>query len=69
MRVNGTITGTVISLAHTLEMRVVGEGIETAEQPESLRALGCDLGRGYHFSGPLPGRETDELLAKNPRYP
>jgi EAL domain-containing protein (putative c-di-GMP-specific phosphodiesterase class I) len=59
----------VISLAHALEMRVVGEGIGTAEQLESLRALGCDLGQGYHFSGPLPEREMDELLAKNPRYP
>ena len=69
VRVNETIVGAVISLAHGLEMRVVAEGIETAEQLESLRALGCDLGQGYHFSGPLPERETDELLAKNPRYP
>jgi EAL domain-containing protein (putative c-di-GMP-specific phosphodiesterase class I) len=36
----------VISLAHALEMRVVGEGVETTKQLESLRALGCDLRQG-----------------------
>ncbi len=62
------ITGAVISLAHALKMRVVGEGIENAGQLERLRELGCDVGQGYHFSKPLPKGEIDELLARNPRY-
>ena len=53
----------------TGETRVVGEGIETAAQLERLRALGCDVGQGYHFSRPLPKKDVDELFARNPRYP
>ena len=62
------ITGAVISLAHALQMRVVGEGIETAAQLERLRSLGCDVGQGYHFSRPLPRGEMGRLLARNPRF-
>jgi diguanylate cyclase (GGDEF)-like protein len=43
----------IVSLTHTLEMRAVGEGIETAAQYARLRALGCDLGQGYHIARPL----------------
>jgi EAL domain-containing protein (putative c-di-GMP-specific phosphodiesterase class I) len=34
-------------------LRVVAEGIETADQLAALRALGCDRGQGYHFARPL----------------
>jgi EAL domain-containing protein (putative c-di-GMP-specific phosphodiesterase class I) len=39
---------------------VVAEGIEHAEQAAALRALGCDLGQGFHFAGPL---DADALAA------
>ncbi|HVG47910.1 MAG TPA: bifunctional diguanylate cyclase/phosphodiesterase, partial [Rubellimicrobium sp.] len=47
--VNGMIT-----MAHGLGLRVVCEGIETAEELELLRGLGCDLAQGFHLDRPLP---------------
>ena len=47
----------VIMMADALELSVVAEGIETAEQLAILRGLGCTCGQGYHFSRPLPVEE------------
>ena len=47
------MSGTV-SLAHALGVIAVAEGVETADQQEILRELGCDLAQGYHFAKPLP---------------
>jgi diguanylate cyclase (GGDEF)-like protein len=44
----------MILMAHNLRLRVVCEGIETAEELELLRNLGCDLAQGYHLDRPLP---------------
>jgi diguanylate cyclase (GGDEF)-like protein/PAS domain S-box-containing protein len=44
----------ILALAHGLDMRVVAEGVETAEHAEILRDLGCDLAQGYHYSRPVP---------------
>src|SRR5690606_15148662 len=41
------IVRATISLAHNLQMRVVAEGIETAEQLQALNSYGCDYGQGY----------------------
>jgi EAL domain-containing protein (putative c-di-GMP-specific phosphodiesterase class I) len=43
----------IVELARMRGLRVVAEGIETAEQLAALRAVGCDLGQGYHFARPL----------------
>jgi predicted signal transduction protein with EAL and GGDEF domain len=53
----------VLSLAGNLRLEVTGEGIETAEQLERLRALGCDLGQGFYFARPLTAERVSELLA------
>ena len=45
---------TIITLAHTLNLNVVAEGVETEEQSRLLRLLGCDEMQGYLFSKPLP---------------
>ena len=57
------IVETVVLLARALNLRVVAEGIETAEQLDSLRDLGCAIGQGYYFAKPMPGDEAGELLA------
>ncbi len=47
------IVGAIVSLGKSLDMDVVAEGVETAEQREILRNLGCGYGQGYLFSRPL----------------
>jgi EAL domain-containing protein (putative c-di-GMP-specific phosphodiesterase class I) len=49
----GPIVEAVLSMAHTLGLRVVAEGVETAEQLNTLHRGGCDLIQGYFFSRPL----------------
>jgi diguanylate cyclase (GGDEF)-like protein/PAS domain S-box-containing protein len=61
------IVRTVVTLGHTLGLRLIAEGVETAAQAAQLRELGCELGQGYHFAEPLTGEEADLLLAGAPR--
>ena len=51
------IAKTVLSLGHGLDLQVVAEGVETAEQLEFLRSVACDFVQGYLVSKPLPGTE------------
>jgi EAL domain-containing protein (putative c-di-GMP-specific phosphodiesterase class I) len=53
----------VISLAHSLGLRVTGEGVETAQQLEYLREMECDLVQGYYLAKPLPSEQVDSMLA------
>ncbi|HDR2365619.1 TPA: EAL domain-containing protein [Enterobacter asburiae] len=53
---------TIISIARTMEMNVVAEGIETEEQQAVLTRLGCDYLQGYLFSRPLPTEQVPWLL-------
>ncbi len=59
------IVETVLLLARALGLRAVAEGIETAEQMEELRALGCPVGQGYYFARPMPSDEAGKLLEQN----
>jgi EAL domain-containing protein (putative c-di-GMP-specific phosphodiesterase class I) len=52
----------VIAFAKTLGLQVTAEGIETAEQLEQLRALGCDHGQGYYFAKPLQPASVQPFL-------
>ena len=58
----------IIALAHTLGMRVIAEGVESAEQLRILRELGCDMAQGYYFSEPLDHEGMSALLAADPRW-
>jgi diguanylate cyclase (GGDEF)-like protein len=51
------IVNMVVTLAHSLGMSVIAEGIETDVQCAKIRAAGCDYGQGYLFARPLPGAE------------
>jgi diguanylate cyclase (GGDEF)-like protein len=59
----------VINLAHTLGLEIVAEGIETPEQLETLRRLGCDIGQGFHLGRPLPSQEIRLAEADQDVYP
>ncbi|MBL4764264.1 MAG: EAL domain-containing protein [Colwellia sp.] len=52
----------VIAMSHALNLKVVAEGIETKQQYELLRTLGCDYGQGYLFSKPLTTDDMTTLL-------
>jgi EAL domain-containing protein (putative c-di-GMP-specific phosphodiesterase class I) len=59
-----TIVKSVISLAHSLRLNVVAEGVETEEQAALLLKLGCDEMQGYLFSPPVPPAEVPGLLSR-----
>ncbi len=52
------LAGAIVAMGRSLEIRTVAEGIETAEQAERMRALGCAYGQGFHFAQPIPGSEV-----------
>ncbi|MFC6487270.1 EAL domain-containing protein [Nitratireductor sp. GCM10026969] len=51
------IVGAMLDMAHALELQVIAEGVETAEQCKLLRSLGCREMQGYLFSRPLDGAQ------------
>ena len=63
------IVSYVINLAHTLQLNVVAEGVETEEQYTFLRHYGCDQMQGYLFSQPLPASEILPYLRRMPPRP
>jgi diguanylate cyclase (GGDEF)-like protein len=58
------IVQTIVSLAHSLGMSVVAEGVETEDQADRLRAMGCQYGQGYFFSRPVDGESAGALLGR-----
>ncbi|MCG3115519.1 MAG: EAL domain-containing protein [Candidatus Manganitrophus sp. SA1] len=61
---DAAIVAAIITMAHTLKLKVVAEAVETVEQLSFLRALKCDQMQGYLFSKPLPAEEITRLLAE-----
>jgi diguanylate cyclase (GGDEF)-like protein len=59
------IVGAITSLARNLSMRVTAEGVETAQQLEQVRILGCTEMQGYLFSPPRPISEIHQLFLPN----
>ena len=58
------IVRTIITLGRNLGLRVIAEGVETAEQVAKLRELGCEFAQGFYFSVPINAREATDLLAE-----
>lgn len=57
------ITQAIISMAHSLKLDVIAEGVETKEQLGILKSQGCDIMQGYLFSKPIPANEIPPLLS------
>ncbi|HTP38835.1 MAG TPA: EAL domain-containing protein [Steroidobacteraceae bacterium] len=58
-----SIARAIVSLGHALNLRVIAEGVETLEQLDNLRMLGCDEYQGYFCSRPLPVAQIGPFLA------
>jgi len=58
-----TIVSAIISMAQSLNLRVVAEGVETAEELAFLEAHDCEEAQGYYFSRPMPAEQFAALLA------
>ncbi|HTV95354.1 MAG TPA: EAL domain-containing protein [Steroidobacteraceae bacterium] len=59
---DASIVRAIVSLAHSLRLKVVAEGVETPAQLDFLKAVGCDEYQGYHFSKPLPPIEFERVV-------
>jgi EAL domain-containing protein (putative c-di-GMP-specific phosphodiesterase class I) len=55
----------MIDLTHALGLRVIAEGVETAEQLAQLRNMKCDFAQGTYFSEPLPSEGLAVFLAED----
>jgi EAL domain-containing protein (putative c-di-GMP-specific phosphodiesterase class I) len=60
-----TIVSTIIALAHSFDLEVVAEGVETEEQAELLRLMKCDSMQGFLFAKPMPAEEIESFLSKH----
>ena len=65
-RKDADIIQTIVTLAHTLNMDLIAEGVESAEQLAQLRALGVEYGQGYHFARPLEASAAEALIVAQP---
>ncbi|MBP9943468.1 MAG: EAL domain-containing protein [Desulfomicrobium sp.] len=60
---NLEIIKAIVGLGKILDLRIVAEGVETQEQFNTLRELGCDLAQGYFLGKPMPEEQAEELIA------
>jgi len=61
---DAAISKAVIALAHSLDLQVVAEGVETGEQVAFLRAYQCDIVQGYLYSQPIDAEEVATYLGR-----
>ncbi len=60
-----SIATAILNLAHSLNIQVVAEGVETVEQLQYLQSLQCDFVQGYYVSRPLPVKDLEDWLMNN----
>ena len=65
---DSAIVAAILALARALDLSVVAEGVETDEQLQALRALGCQAGQGFLFCRPLDEHDLTKLLARAPLW-
>ena len=63
-REDAAIVQQLVALAHALDLAPVAEGVDSAEQAQTLHGMGCDFAQGFYFSAPQPVTAIDHLLAK-----
>ncbi len=61
----GTIISSIVRMAKWLDLPVIAEGVETMNQADFLRSIGCEYIQGYLYSRPLPEEEFEALLVKH----
>lgn len=61
---NQALVGAMVGLGRALDVEIVVEGIETAEEAETLIAIGCDVGQGFYFARPMPENVLFDWLAQ-----
>lgn len=61
---NRRLVGIMIELAGLLDVPTIAEGVETKEQMDKLKAMGCEIIQGYYFSKPVPADEFNKLIIK-----
>jgi EAL domain-containing protein (putative c-di-GMP-specific phosphodiesterase class I) len=64
-----TLATALIEIAHTLNLKAIAEGVETPEQLEFLRSLGCDGIQGYLFSPAVPVEAATKILQDQRPFP
>ena len=60
---DSAITATVITLAHNMDLSAIAEGVETEDQLDRLRELGCDVVQGFHCGRPQTPEDLEKVLA------
>ena len=55
----------VLALAHAFQLSVIAEGVETREQEEDLRAIGCDFAQGFYYGHPMNAEGTERALERH----
>ena len=68
-RKNTKMLEVILDLAESLSVPTIAEGVETAEQMFTLKAMGCDIVQGYYFSRPLPARDFSSFLISKKSSP
>ena len=59
---DASISGAIVAMAHNLKMEVIAEGVETVDQLNFLRSIGCDEIQGYFISPPVPAADFEHFL-------
>ncbi|HSH28728.1 MAG TPA: PAS domain S-box protein [Thiohalobacter sp.] len=60
---DAAIVRAIIAMGHSLQLKIVAEGVETAQQNQFLQELGCDLAQGYYYGRPVTAEEFVRLFS------
>ncbi|KTD54723.1 EAL domain-containing protein [Legionella quateirensis] len=64
-KTSNSIVKAIVAMTKILNLKTIAEGVETREQLEFLKEIGCDMYQGFYFSKPLPPEQLNKLLKKN----